>query len=354
MSDGTTGCRRVAAWGVLSIAAWLGCLSAARAEDVVYLKAPDGARGGQLRGKVVDYTGRELRLQSAAGRERRIPAAQVERVETEHSLEESAGDRLMERGDFRGAIDRYRQALETAREPRDWVRRQILARTIWCQRNLGDWDQAGEYFLILLGSDPSTPDFDCLPLVWIDEPLRPELQRKAEAWLNDEQQPAAVLMGASHLLSTAKRPAALEKLRGLLGSSDPQIAWLAYVQLWRAGANNATPEQQRSFARRIDANDERLRAGAYFVLGQSLAEQQPEEAALALMRLPVQYDREYRLAAAALVAAGSCLERLRRPAQAAGLYREVDERFSQSGEAAQARQRLERLASPSAVHDNEP
>jgi tetratricopeptide (TPR) repeat protein len=336
---------------VVSLAAWLMCHSAS-AEDVVYLKPVGGAAEGRIRGEIVDYTGRELRIQNAAGRERSIPAAQVERIETSRSPEQIAGDELFEQGDFRGAIARYRTALEAAREPREWVRRQILAQIVWSQRNLQEWDQAGEYFLILLASDPTTPDFACLPLAWIDEKPRLEVERKAQAWLANDQQPAAVLMGASHMLSTSNRPQALAKLKGLLASSDPRIAWLAYVQLWRAGSNNASPEQRQSFARRIESSDESLRAGAYFVLGRALAPQQPEDAAIALLKLPVLYDRENRLAAIALLDAGECLERLARPAQAMGLYRELDERFAQAPAADEARRRLDRLASPTAARDN--
>ncbi len=352
MPDCAGNSRRAAAWGLLSLIAWLACLSAASGEDVVYLKALAGAAAARVRGEIVDYTGRELRIQNAGGRERSIPAAQIERIETTRSPEQSAGDELFEQGDFRGAIARYRTALETTREPRDWVRRQILAQIIWSQRNLGEWDQAGEYFLILLASDPATPDFACLPLVWTDEKPRPEVDRKAQSWLSS-QQPAAVLMGASHLLSTSSRTAALAKLKGLLASNDPRIAWLAYVQLWRAGSNNASPQQRQSLARRIEASDESLRAGAHFVLGRALAPQQPEDAAIELMKLPVLYDREYRLAADSLLDAGECLERLARPAQAAGLYRELTERFSQAPAADEARRRLERLASPIAARENE-
>jgi TolA-binding protein len=71
------------------------------------------------------------------------------------------------------------------------------------------------------------------------------------------------------------------------------------------------------------------------------------------MKLPVLYEREYRLAAEALLEAGECLERLKRPTQAAGLYRELDERFAQSPAAEEARRRLERLVSPTAARENE-
>jgi tetratricopeptide (TPR) repeat protein len=159
-------------------------------------------------------------------------------------------------------------------------------------------------------------------------------------------------MGASHLLSTANRPQALEKLKGLLADTDPRIAWLAFGQLWRAGSDNATAEQRASFAARIEGSDESLRAGAYFILGSALAAEQPEEAALALMKLPILHQREYHLAAAALVTSGDCLEKLQRPDQALSLYREAATRFGQSTFAAEAEQRSRRLASPTPAREN--
>lgn len=331
----------------------LGGACVSQAEDAVYLKpAAPGAPLTRIRGEVVDFTGRELRIQNDAGRERVIPAAQVERVETTHGPEQTSGDRLFAAGDFRGAAAQYRAALEAGREPRGWVRRQILAQMVWSQRNLEEWDQAGEYFLILLASDPETPDFASLPIVWTDDKPRIAVERKAQAWLAAADQPVAMLMGASHLLSTNDRSLALEKLKGLLMSSDPRIAWLAFGQLWRAGSENATAEQRRSFAARIEASDESLRAGAYFVLGNALVSEQPEDATLALMKLPILYEREYRLAAAALLTSGECLEKLQRPAQALGLYREVASRFGQAKVAAEAQQRSERLASPAKARDN--
>ena len=354
MSSCTHAGRSAIAGGMLAGAFGLLLTGAATAaEDVVYLK-PQSAGGAprRLTGEIVDYTGRELVLKSATGRQRRIGAPQVERVETTYSAEQSAGDRSFARRDFRQALERYRQALLATREPRDWVRRRILAQIVWCQRNLGQHDQAGEYFLILLSRDPDTPDFDCIPLAWTDEMPPPAVVLKAEAWLADADHPAAALMGASHLLFTDRRAAAIEQLDRLAADRDPRIAWLAQAQLWRAAAPTATSEQLHQWSEAIASSDASLRAGAVFVVGSALARREPEEAALALMKLPILYQREYRLAAAALLAAGECLERVDRTAQAAGLYRDLARRYGGAPEASQARRKLESLASSAPARDN--
>ncbi len=223
---------------------------------------------------------------------------------------------------------------------------------VWCQRNLDQWDQAGEHFLILSASDPATSYFDCIPLLWADKVPTAAVARKAAAWLDDGDQPAAVLIGASQLLMTDQRAAAVGALKGLLSEPDRRIAWLAFAQLWRAGSANATPEQWTNFAEKIDAADESLRAGAYYVLGSARQGQDPEAAALALLRVPLLYPREYDLSARALLDAGTCLQKVERPSQAAGLYRELLSRFGQAGAADEARRRLERLASSGSPGDN--
>ena len=329
----------------------IGLLSAA--EDVVYLKPSAAGRAPRrLTGEITDYTGRELRLKSPTGRQRSIPANQVERIDTSHSAEQSAGDKAFARGDFRGALEQYRRALAATREPRDWVRRQILAQAVWCLRNLGQPDQAGEYFLILLSRDPTTQDFDCIPLSWTDEPPSPAVVQKAQAWLKDPNNPAADLMGASALLATGRRAGALETLQRLTADSDPRIAWLAQAQLWRAAAPPPTPGQLAKWSDAIESSDPSLRAGAYFLVGTAVARRDPDAGAILLMKLPILYQREYRLAAAALLATGACLERADRTAQAARLYRELTRKYGPTPEAGDARQRLQSLASIEPARDN--
>jgi hypothetical protein len=205
--------------------------------------------------------------------------------------------------------------------------------------------------LILLASDPYTSWFDCLPLAWTPEaPLAAALE-KAQGWL-DSKNPAAELIGASLLLATDSRAAALDHLKRLRSDPDRRIAWFAQTQLWRAEAAEATPEQLRGWAAAIEASDPGLAAGAYFVLGSALAPGAPEDAALALLKLPILYEREDRLAAAALLAAGKCLETSGRGPQAAGLYRELAGRHPRAAEAAEARRRLQSLASREGAREN--
>ena len=226
---------------LVCVAAGHACENCARAEDAVYLKPTSpGGPMVRLRGEIAEHTGRELRIQNATGGERTVPAASVARVEFTRSPEHVSGDEQFAAGDWQLALASYQRALDAKREPREWVRRQILSQIVWCYRNLDKWDEAGKYFLLLVGSDPATQYFDAIPLVSREEPLSAGGRGRPREWLAASEQPVSVLMGASLLIDSQSRTEALAKLRGLLSNPDPRIVWLAYAQLWRAGANNAT------------------------------------------------------------------------------------------------------------------
>ena len=124
--------------------------SLARAEDVVYVTGSDGRGTTRWTGEVLDYSGRELRMRLATGREKVFPVARVTGVSTERSADQQSADEAFAKADYRRAIERYRAALDPGHESRDWVRRQILAQIVWCQQALGQWEQASESFLLLL------------------------------------------------------------------------------------------------------------------------------------------------------------------------------------------------------------
>jgi tetratricopeptide (TPR) repeat protein len=321
-------------------------LPSARAEDVVTLRATPPARSARLAGEILDYTGRELRIRTATGRERVVRPEQVESIVTQHCPEHTAGDALFADGDYRLAADKYRAAIDTDREVRPWVRRQILSQLVWCYQNTGQWEQAGEIFLSLVARDFQTPYFDCIPLAWIGTQPSELLRTKAQVWLATADDPIAGLLGASHLLATAARPAATARLRQLAQDQDPRIAFLAQTQLWRAEAAQATPADLARWSRYVESGDEMLRAGPYYILGASLVAHDPQAAALALLELPIMYPRHGQLATAALLGAGGCLQTAGRPQQAAALYRELIRRDQASSESAEAQRRLDRLGTP--------
>jgi hypothetical protein len=333
----------------LGTAIFLVASSTSLGQDRVYLVPGTNAGGPEiLAGKVSDFTGRGLSIRLSNGQSHTLRPEQVERVETTRCAEHAAADELFADGDFRQAADRYRAAVQGDREVRGWVRRQILAQTVWCQRASGVWDVAGETFLALTERDPETPYFDCIPLTWTAARPAPALESSARRWF-DQSEPPAVLLGASHLLTTSQRAIALARLESLKTSDDPRIAWLAEAQTWRV-AGAAARKQRADWGKRIEVSPPPLRAGPYFLLGVSYVVDKPDEAALALLRIPILYPRDRSLAAAALLTSGGCLERLQRPAQAAVLYREVVAGAGSISEADEAQRRLQHLAGAATLH----
>ncbi len=320
----------------LAIAAMLAVPLAAH--DTVTLR---GKAGGETRvtGQIVDYTGREMTVQLTGGTTQRFPAEQVLEVRSPRTQEHSQADEQFAQGRFADALTMYRAALDA--EPRRWVRREILAQAVRCYDALGRSAEAGTFFLLLVDDDPDTPHFDCIPLGWV--PGRPDaaLEQAARDWLNSDR-PVAVLLGASHLLSTALQPRASARLGELQSTADPRVARLAEAQRWRVEALQSTPAQRARWARAIEAIPEPLQAGPNFVLGQAQARAgEYEQAALSLLRVALVYPRQRPLAARAVLEAARALENTTHADRAARLYRElVDEYQDQPRIVVEARSRL--------------
>jgi TolA-binding protein len=119
---------------------------------------------------------------------------------------------------------------------------------------------------------------------------------------------------------------------------------LAEAQTWRASAHNAAPERIDLWARKLDESPMALRAGPAFVLGSALCVQQPESAAIEFLKVPILHEHHRSLAAAALLAAGGCLQRAGQTAQAAALYRELAAGYGALPEVGEAQRRLQSLA----------
>jgi len=316
--------------------------SPAAAQDTIIIA---GDAGGQktLTGRILDYNGTELRFQSVLGAEQRFAADQVLHVHTQYGRMQMEADGLFDQGQFEPALNFYRQALQS--EQRRWVRRRIVAQTVWCYRALDQWDRAGAAFLILIQDDPKTPHFDCIPLAWRPRLRAPSiaLEQAARQWLQ-RPEPAVALMGASHLLTTSHELAALRRLKELSADRDPRVAQLAWAQTWRAAVVTATEDQIRAWNLAAERIPEPLAAGPYYVLGGAYERhRQWEQAALARLRVAILSPQHRALAAQSLLDAGRALEKLDRRAEALRLYRELIVDYPETTPVAEARERMEDL-----------
>jgi hypothetical protein len=207
------------------------------------------------------------------------------------------------------------------------------------------WEPAADLFLSLVRDDPATPDFAVVPLPWTTLSPSPSLETKARTWMNDRTSSIAALVGSSLLMSTTSRSEALRRLGELATDADERVARLADAQRWRVAAVTADAATVGSWEQSLRKIPEPLQAGPRLVVGRAWASHnEPERAALQLLRVPILYgEAQPRLAAEAFWSAGQALEKLARPAQAAALYRELVRDFPEAAAAATARDRLKEM-----------
>jgi tetratricopeptide (TPR) repeat protein len=316
----------------------------ARAEDIVYLKAVGSARPAAIRGQIVEYTGEAITVEPPSGGPRRYPAERILRIETPWTGPHLAARELLEKRDFAAAAERLTAANQA--ETRAWARRLILTELMRCREALGQPQQAGDLFLMIAQSDPTTAAFADAPLPWFaDERITPA---QAATWLSAADRPAAILLGASVRLTTADGAAvARQALAGLARHPDARIAALAEAQLWRGEIVRATESDARRWAARIEQMPESVRGGPYFVLGQAYERLGlADEAMLAYLRVPILFAGRPELSARALVAAGRVAARAGQPDEARRLLGEVAENYADMRPAAEARQILTTIANP--------
>lgn len=358
--DGTG---NVGAWFAMVLSAclawslvWSGDAKIAAATDQVWLRpassgtSESGTSVTRRQGEVLEYTGERLRLRLPDGRVEEIAGSRVVRVVPALSELHQSADRLRVQGRLADALTTYRQARQ--QEPRDWVRRLIMAHETDCYAALGQVRYAGETFLALIRSDPATPHLDVIPLAWATSRADLELEQAASGWLVQAELPASRLLGASWLLSSSQRSAAIDVLRQLAADRDARIAFLAEAQLWRTEFASRSLDEVRGWELRIRQMPVSLRYGPYYVLGRGLAHhQQSLDAALALLRLPLQYAERSELAAQALWDAAGQLEKAGQVGESAELYRELATRFVASQLAGPAQQRAQELSTSERVRE---
>lgn len=303
--------------------------SSVRAEEVVSFASPANRQARtRVRGEVVDYTGQQITIKLANGREIKRPGGQVVEIESDWPPEQVEADRLFGARQYQAARDKYAAAIRN--EDRRWVRRRMFARLVACHRELGQHDAAGKLFLALAHDDPDTPYFAEIPLGWLPGEPSPGVEQAAIGWLADEN-PLAALLGASHLLATSRRHAALQRLAAVAMEKDRRVSCLAEAQIWRASVANADESQLARWRRRLAEFPAPLRAGPYWVLGRALAHHGAlEEATLLLLRVPILYPAARALAADALAGAAELLEKLGDAAGAARLRRELMANYPES------------------------
>lgn len=260
------------------------------AQDRVVIQPAGQSSRVTVTGRVLDYTGRELTLQTGVGAGvKQFPRSEVVEITTAYTEPHQRGLQLFAAGRIKDADAAFATALEE--EPRTWVRRALLAAQVKCAWWTGDYTRAATRFLPMAESDPATIYFGLIPLVWTEDAPATASPAEARAWLKSNS-PAARLIGASWLLTGTERSAAEAVLAELATDTNPLIQRLAQAQRWRlrlATGPLPTAELRRweAFARELPVE---VRGGPYFLIGRGYAERQEAlEAAAAWLWLPFEY-----------------------------------------------------------------
>ncbi|REJ69492.1 MAG: hypothetical protein DWQ31_04510 [Planctomycetota bacterium] len=315
---------------------------AAAADTVWYRTGGSESREARRGGKIVQYDNGGLRVETLAGRDVTIPAERVVRIEYDKTKAQQSAEEAFAQGDFGDAYRYYRVVLRDRDERRDWVRSRVMADAIRCRIATGDYDDAGDLFARLAERGADLVYFEQIPLAWTAAATVKE--RIAEKWLNRSEAATVQLLAASHLTRSSQRDRALALLRDLAAHENRDLARLASARLWLTQLPTATESDLVRWKATVEKLPERLRVGPYYVLGRGYAlKKQYEQAALTLMRVPVQFPLHRDLGAESLLIVGSALAELGRADEAERVLREVVEDHADSLAAQEATQRLGQL-----------
>jgi tetratricopeptide (TPR) repeat protein len=308
------------------------------AADTVIVRSNDGRQETRITGEVVDWLGPRLILRRASGREEQIASERVVDVQSSWNEAQTRAEQLRREGNCAEALVFFNQAVRS--ENRAWVRRHILARLVECYAETGQIEQAGETFAALIESDPQTPLFHVIPLNWGTRRPPAGLESSARRWLAANSS-ALRLMGASWLLSSARRGEASTVLSQLSSDAEARVAFLATAQSWRTEVATASDGIIAKWQGLLERMPEPLRAGPYFIMADALARRgKQNDAALSWMRIPILYPHQRQLAAEALWNAANQLERLNQASEAITLYREIVNQHQDAPCAVQAEERI--------------
>ncbi len=323
--------------------------SAAQAQDKVILQRSSYSARVTVSGVVEDYTGTEISIRTDNDEPPKVfPSADVVEIQTSQTDSHTRGLKLLAEGNAEQAIRELEVAVK--KEPRAWVRREILSALVRAGLRRGDYAAAGTRFLALIRSDPTTRHFRVIPLVWAPGTISRDARGEALAWMHGKVD-AGRLIGASLLYDDRDEgKEARSVLKELSSSTDDRVRVLAQMQARReeALAGTAGRLQTAQWQQRIDEMPEDLRAGPYYLLGRVYAARHDFElAAATLLWLPLVDDHDVRLAARACLEAGVALDRIGQHAEARTLYREVTVRFADTPFADEAADLLKRQESDS-------
>ena len=328
---------------LLGLGVLLGCCCSwqlAAAQDRVTVLLSDNVQTHVRQGTVIDWKGSELEME-LSGRMTTIKNDRIISVETDWTADHRLARDLIQKRQFASAITPLQNTLAT--ESREWVRRIALAELVRVLDFAGQSREACEAYLLLLKSDPESRDFATIPLSWINttsDAATIELARK----MVDSSLLPIQLLGASWLLTSTDRAAAIKKLEELSRDIDSRIAHLATAQIWRAKLLELDETQLGRWERQIERMPKELRPGPWLMLGQGQVRLgKTDDAVLSWMHIPILHSQNYRGTASALQQAATALQNKQDFKAAARLWNELLTQFPESPWATESQTALSQI-----------
>lgn len=300
--------------------------------DVVVTRRKNSEETVNRKGSIVRWKGHALTI-NTNGVEREIDNEEIVDLQTTWSDEYQAGLNEWQAGKTQLAILHFQEALKT--ETRDWAKAIIRIKLVDAFQTIGKPAAAVDQFLQILRDDPQTRFLHLAPLAWTGPGKG--LDQTAATWVSSSDS-LTRLIGASWLLGGPSRDQGAKELNELSRDIDPRIKNLAIAQLWRTRAN-VNAKQVEVWQDIVNQMPREIRAGPYLVLAESQARVGSVDQAIAnLMRIPILYQEQKTLSAAALYRSGSLLHNRGETDQAQTLLNELISNYPQTLWARQATQ----------------
>lgn len=312
-------------------------------DDLDILEVQGDAGGSsRFRGRILDITGKGVLFQIGDGVPRVFPHQRVLSVAAQYPDVFQQAKRLFEKGDIQGSLTLWPVAWKA--ESRLWARREISSYIVRCYHALGQYGEAARQFLAAdFASDADSPYWACIPLLWFPESAGVPAEAEIVAWLQGNR-PEQQLLAGSFLLDSSRRTLAVATLSRLQMGSVPHVAELAQWQLRRREILTADAATLGQWEKQAEALAASLRSGPCYLIGMGWkARGDREKAAIWLLKPPLLWPENRRLAARCLWEAAQILEQAEQPDRSglptasAKLYRELAERFPEAPWAAQSR-----------------
>jgi len=314
--------------GLLIAGLLIGFQSDGLADTVVYRA---GNRGGHvaLNGRILEFNRRQMSFRvDSPDTVRDLTNDQVISFTVNQLAPHREAEEALAANDFTKARERAQTALDL--ESRPWVRRELLALLTLGAINQQDWVTAANQYFAMLESDSETRNQDLIPLIWTARSLNDDQLRFARRELQSSDGTRQLVAASWLLNSPDDSAAAVEVLKELLYSPEPNVRNLSRCQLWRPELSNGdlTDGDLERWERQLNELPESLKAGPMFLLGSAYQQVvQPELAAARLLWLPIMDARRVDLTRKATLNAAELLSSVGQIEAAARLTAEAEQRF---------------------------